>query len=94
MPCFQEKLSQVRYLILHFNLSLGEYVAQFKFTVLLMPNGPMKITGLPFDVDSYVSEHTVEDEELKVRYSTFITTKYISCPGVYHLSSNLQYWCL
>ena len=23
----------------------GSFVAQFKFTVLLMPNGPMKITG-------------------------------------------------
>ena len=23
----------------------GNFVAQFKFTVLLMPNGPMKITG-------------------------------------------------
>merc|ERR1711942_504918 len=27
----------------------GAYVAQYKFTVLLMPNGPHKITGLPFD---------------------------------------------
>merc|ERR1712112_697348 len=26
----------------------GAHVAQYKFTVLLMPNGPHKITGLPF----------------------------------------------
>ncbi|VEL41809.1 unnamed protein product [Protopolystoma xenopodis] len=26
-----------------------ELVSQFKFTVLIMPNGPMRITGLPFD---------------------------------------------
>lgn len=26
-------------------MSLGSYVAQYKFTVLLMPNGPHKITG-------------------------------------------------
>ena len=44
----------------------GEFVAQFKFTVLLMPNGPMRITGLPFDADLFTSEHSVEDEELKV----------------------------
>lgn len=43
----------------------GEFVAQFKFTVLLMPNGPMKITGLPFDADLYETEHEVQDEDLK-----------------------------
>ncbi|ESO09959.1 hypothetical protein HELRODRAFT_156370 [Helobdella robusta] len=43
----------------------NEFVAQFKFTVLLMPNGPMKITGLPFDSSSYHSEQTIEDEEIK-----------------------------
>merc|ERR1711892_752563 len=34
----------------------GVSVAQFKFTVLLMPNGPQKITGLPFDAALYKSE--------------------------------------
>ena len=29
-------------------MSLGSYVAQYKFTVLLMPNGPHKITGNQF----------------------------------------------
>ncbi|XP_071443458.1 proliferation-associated protein 2G4 [Hetaerina americana] len=43
----------------------GEYVAQFKFTVLLMPNGTHKITGLPFDIEFYESECSVEDPELK-----------------------------
>ena len=41
-------------------------VAQFKFTVLLMPNGPMKITGLPFDPELYQTEHSITDEEIKV----------------------------
>lgn len=41
-----------------------EIVAQFKFTTLLMPNGPMRITGLPFDADQYESEHKIEDEEI------------------------------
>jgi curved DNA binding protein len=43
----------------------GESVAQFKFTVLLMPNGPNKITGLPFDEASVKSEHSVTDVELQ-----------------------------
>ncbi|XP_006629280.1 proliferation-associated protein 2G4 [Lepisosteus oculatus] len=43
----------------------GENVAQFKFTVLLMPNGPMRITSGPFDQELYKSEHEVQDPELK-----------------------------
>jgi len=42
----------------------GSFVAQFKFTVLLMPNGPMKITGLPFDEALFKSEKKVEDGEI------------------------------
>jgi hypothetical protein len=41
-------------------------VAHFKFTVLLMPNGPHKITGLPFEPELYQSEHGISDPELKV----------------------------
>jgi hypothetical protein len=44
----------------------GEYVAQFKFTVLLMPNGPHRITGLPFEEELYKSECSVEDAEIQV----------------------------
>uniref|UniRef100_A0A0A9YDD8 Proliferation-associated protein 2G4 n=1 Tax=Lygus hesperus TaxID=30085 RepID=A0A0A9YDD8_LYGHE len=43
----------------------SETVVQFKFTVLLMPNGPHKITGLPFEVEQFKSEHSIEDPELK-----------------------------
>ncbi|KAM7079854.1 LOW QUALITY PROTEIN: proliferation-associated protein 2G4 [Ciconia maguari] len=43
----------------------GEFVAQFKFTVLLMPNGPMRITSGPFEPELYKSELEVQDEELK-----------------------------
>ncbi|XP_028131164.1 proliferation-associated protein 2G4 [Diabrotica virgifera virgifera] len=43
----------------------GEIVAHFKFTVLLMPNGPHKITGLPLDPELYKSEHSIVDPELK-----------------------------
>eukprot|EP00064_Thunnus_orientalis_P002182 superscaffoldBa00000153_g2189 len=43
----------------------GECVAQFKFTVLLMANGPHRITNGPFDPDLYKSEHEVQDPELR-----------------------------
>jgi len=42
----------------------GALVAQFKFTVLMMPNGPMRITGLPFDESLYKSEKKIEDCEI------------------------------
>ena len=41
-----------------------EFVAQFKYTVLLLPNGTLKITGLPFEQELYQSEHTIVDEAL------------------------------
>ncbi|CAG7713870.1 unnamed protein product [Allacma fusca] len=43
----------------------SEIVAQFKFTVLLMPTGSHKITGATVDPNLYESEHKIEDEELK-----------------------------
>jgi len=45
----------------------GEIVAQFKFTVLLLPGGTKKITGLPLgDLEKQVvSSKSVQDEELK-----------------------------
>ncbi|KAL4228794.1 Proliferation-associated protein 2G4 [Mactra antiquata] len=53
----------------------GEFVAQFKFTVILMPNGPLKITGLPFETDYYTSEYSVEDEDLKTLLSQSASRK-------------------
>jgi len=43
----------------------GEQVSQFKFTVLLMPNGPQKITGLPFDPELFKSELEIKDQEIQ-----------------------------
>lgn len=48
------------------SLCSGEFVAQFKFTVLLMANGPLRITNSLFEPELYKSEHEVEDPELKV----------------------------
>ena len=43
----------------------GEFVAEFKFTVLLMPNGQMKITGLPIDLDLFETENKIVDNDIK-----------------------------
>lgn len=45
----------------------NEIVAEFKFTVLLMPSGVNLVTGLPFDLGKYESEYSVLDGALKVR---------------------------
>jgi len=43
----------------------SEFVAEFKFTLLLMPSGQMKITGLPIDLDLYESEFKIPEGEIK-----------------------------
>ena len=45
-------------------------MAQFKFTVLLMPNGPHKITGLPFDPELVESDKKIEDLDIQVGAGT------------------------
>merc|ERR1719148_86625 len=40
-------------------------VAKFKFTLLLLPGGTKKITGLPFDPKQVASTLTVQDEDMK-----------------------------
>lgn len=42
-----------------------EIVAQFKNTVLILPNGLTVVTGSPFDLAAFSSEHSVQDEEMK-----------------------------
>nr|CAD7398673.1 unnamed protein product [Timema poppensis] len=54
---------------------VGEYVAHFKFTVLLMPNGPHRITGLPFEAELFDSEYTISDPELKSLLNTSANPK-------------------
>lgn len=53
----------------------SEFVAQFKFTVLLMPNGPHKITGLPFDPSKCTSTHSIEDTEVLTLLKTSANPK-------------------
>mmetsp|Transcript_15221 Transcript_15221/g.18828 ORF Transcript_15221/g.18828 Transcript_15221/m.18828 type:complete len:405 (-) Transcript_15221:37-1251(-) len=40
----------------------GELVAHFKFTLLLLPSGTVKVTGLPFEREMYESDKIVSDE--------------------------------
>lgn len=61
--------------VLCFCLS-GEFVAQFKFTVMLMANGPHKITGTPFEAELYKSEYEVQDAELRVRIAAPLGSTY------------------
>jgi methionine aminopeptidase len=42
----------------------GEIVAQMKFCVLLMPNGPLRITGTDVPEGSVKSDKAIEDEAL------------------------------
>lgn len=53
----------------------GEFVAQFKFTVLLMANGPMRITNGPLEPEFYKSEHEVQDADLKALLQTSASRK-------------------
>jgi len=43
----------------------GEFVAQFKYTIVLMPNGTHKISGVPCDTSVLASEHKIEDAAVK-----------------------------
>jgi len=51
----------------------GEFVAQYKHTVILMPNGPLKITGLPFEEGIYKSDCKVTNPESVALLSTSIS---------------------
>merc|ERR1712203_698208 len=43
----------------------GQCVAKFKFTLLLLPGGTKKITGLPLPEKQVASTLEVQDEEMK-----------------------------
>lgn len=45
-----------------FFFSSAEFVAQFKHTVILMPNGLHILTGHPFDVTAYNSEYSLPED--------------------------------
>jgi len=54
----------------------GEIVAQFKYTLLILPTGPKKITGLPFTQEPMMaSSYQVEDPDLKAILSVSMNPK-------------------
>lgn len=42
----------------------GEIVAHFKYTVLILANRILAITGLPLDVTHFKSENSLKDESI------------------------------
>merc|ERR1712060_849499 len=55
----------------------GQFVAQFKFTILLLPGGTKKITGLPLGAleKQLVSSCSVQNEEMKKLLATSANPK-------------------
>lgn len=53
----------------------GECVAQFKFTILLMPKGPLRITSNFHDPETCKSEYDVENEEMKSLLQTSVSRR-------------------
>lgn len=54
----------------------GEFVAQFKFTVLLLPGGTKRVTGIPFAQEGIMkTENEIKDEELKKLLATSANPK-------------------
>lgn len=53
----------------------GEVVAQFKFTVLLTANGPIRVTNGPWEDAVVQSEGSVKDEEMKALLATSANRK-------------------
>ncbi|KAF8822602.1 putative proliferation-associated protein 2G4 [Cardiosporidium cionae] len=54
----------------------GEFVAHFKYTVLLLPGGTKKITGLPFtQKDKLLSSYEITDEEIKKLLASSLHSK-------------------
>ncbi|XP_064388696.1 proliferation-associated protein 2G4-like [Halichondria panicea] len=53
----------------------GEYVSQIKFTLLLMPNGPQRITSGSYDPEVVSSELKLEDPELNALLTSSTSRK-------------------
>ena len=53
----------------------GEFIAQFKYTVMLRPSGNYKITGIPFDCSMYESDYSIKKEDLASLLAQSISKK-------------------
>jgi len=52
-----------------------QFVSHVKLTVLVMPNGPLRITGVPMNVEEFKTERKVTDEELLKLMSASVKKK-------------------
>lgn len=68
----------------------NEIVAQFKNTVLLLPNGLQIVTGYPFDLTVYESEHSIADEELKKMLESELVLADAKKPALANLTKSSQ----
>ena len=66
----------------------GEYVARFMFTVILQPNGPLRITSVPFDPAHYKSELKIEDPALQAPRS--LLSLLITCCSLLYMYASKQ----
>jgi len=53
----------------------GETVCHLKFSVAIMPNGPLKVSGVPLDLSKFNSDKKVKDEELVKLLAQSVSTK-------------------
>lgn len=53
----------------------GEFVAQFKATIVLLPSGSLVLNGLPFESTLYSSEFKIEDKEIVELLATSLDRK-------------------
>ncbi|KAG0309360.1 Proliferation-associated protein 2G4 [Dissophora globulifera] len=53
----------------------GEFVAQFLFTVCVMPSGPLRITNTPIDLEAIQTEKKIVDEEILALLASEIKPK-------------------
>ena len=59
-----------------------------------MPNGPMRITGLPFDPNNFESDHKIEDEEIQVILIIFVISSVYFPPKFIFILRLFQTNCL
>ncbi|EGR29829.1 hypothetical protein IMG5_148130 [Ichthyophthirius multifiliis] len=53
----------------------GDFVAQFKYTVAIMPKQILTICGLGLDIENYLGDNQITDETIKTLLETPITKK-------------------
>lgn len=53
----------------------GDFVAQFKATVVLLPAGPLVLNGLPFEFANYSTEFKIEDKAIVDLLATSLDRK-------------------